>query len=155
MTGFPFSGCQEKRALSFKGCFKCEHICVLLLTAVVRLVVIAAVSLTAVGPVAVGPAADLVAVVGPAAVGLVAAPAAVVAVPVAAAVVAVPVVAAVPAAVVPVAADLVADPADRHFHPHSDPDSPPSLPDGIHELHLIPAHTVKIPSENVLHVPLT
>ena len=86
------------------------------------------------------------------------------AVPVVAAdsVAAVPVVAAVPAApavpaavVVPVAADLVADPADRHFHPHSDPDSPPYLPDGMYEPHPIPAHTVKIPSENVLHVPLT
>ena len=53
----------------------------------------------------------------------------------------------------PVAAD--SDPAARHFHPHSDPDSPPSLPDGMYEPHPIPAHTVKIPSENVLHVPLT
>ena len=47
------------------------------------------------------------------------------------------------------------DPAARHFHPHSDPDSPPYLPDGMYEPHPIPAHTVKIPSENVLHVPLT
>ena len=53
----------------------------------------------------------------------------------------------------PVAAD--SDPAARHFHPHSDPDSPPYLPDGMYEPHPIPAHTVKIPSENVLHVPLT
>ena len=53
----------------------------------------------------------------------------------------------------PVAAD--SDPAARHFPPHSHPDFPPSLPDGIHEPHPIPAHTVKIPSENVLHVPLT
>ena len=45
--------------------------------------------------------------------------------------------------------------APRHFHPHSDPDSPPYLPDGMYEPHPIPAHTVKIPSENVLHVPLT
>ena len=108
--------------------------------------------------------ADLVA---PAVVAdLVAAVDSAVAVPVAGLVVAVDLVAAVPVAAVdpvaaaPVAVGLVAaghPPAApaRHFHPRSDPDFLPYLPDGIHEPHPTPAHMAETPSGKALHAPLT
>lgn len=70
------------------------------------------------------------------------------------------VVAAVPVAAVPVAVGLVAaghPPAApaRHFHPRSDPDFLPYLPDGIHEPHPTPAHMAETPSGKALHAPLT
>ena len=97
--------------------------------------------MAAVDPVAVDPVAA-----GSVAVGLVVA--------------AVPVAAVDPVAAAPVAVGLVAaghPPAApvRHFHPRSDPDFLPYLPDGIHEPHPTPAHMAETPSGKALHAPLT
>ena len=98
------------------------------------------------------------AVAAPVAVGFVAAAPVAVGFVAAAPVAAGPVVAADPVAADPVAAGpaavVPAAPVAPDFPPHSDPDSHPYLPAGIHEPHPIPAHTAKIPSVKVLRAPL-
>ena len=109
-------------------------------------VVVAAVDSAVAVPVTAGLVVAVVPVAAPVAAGLVVA--------------AVPVAAVDPVVAAPVAVGLVAaghPPAApaRHFHPRSDPDFLPYLPDGIHEPHPTPAHMAETPSEKALHAPLT